>query len=101
MGMIKEISKYSGMVAAINYDNREGGKYAYVQFLAYSREIMNQLNTYGKNEVAGAINELCLQLNDQLADSFREEQRTLFERCRKKLIQILWAGGQINHSSAA
>jgi hypothetical protein len=84
-----KIELYSQLIQHIDYDHREGGKYAYVQFLSYTREILCLLEPIpGWEEEIRLIEKINLYFNNYLCFSFGEEQRTFFHEQRVE-IQLL------------
>jgi hypothetical protein len=74
------IAEYIEQVLGIKYNNRHGPAYAYVQFLAFSREIPQLLREQKgmENEVVW-IESLREIFNEQLTEKFSEEQQRIFE----------------------
>ena len=47
----QKIDLYFKMIQGIKYENEHGGAYAYVQFLAYTRELISLLKPIKKLEI--------------------------------------------------
>ena len=50
MRITKKVNRYFNMIENIKYDNEHGGDYAYIQYMAYSRELIKLLRNTGKVE---------------------------------------------------
>ena len=89
MKTIKTIEKYIDMIEGIRYENENGGAYAYVQFLAYSRELLILLKPFKRVEkqleTIEAINWL---FNEYLSVKFTPRQRSIFEEKQLELKDI-------------
>lgn len=68
------------MIEQINYNNEHGGAYAYVQFLAYSRELLKVLRPVQRIErQLDAIEGINWLFNECLAARFTHTQKAIFE----------------------
>ena len=80
MKTLGKIESYFNMIEGIRYDNPNGGAYAYVQYLAYSRELLRMLKAFKKMdrhiEKLEAVNWL---FNEYLAVKFTPRQQSIFE----------------------
>lgn len=89
MKTISTIEHYMSQIESIRYDNENGGAYAYVQFLAYSRELMNLLRPFRRvekqMETIEAINWL---FNEYLAVKFTPRQKSIFEEKQLELKEV-------------
>ncbi len=77
------------MIENIKYENENGGAYAYIQFMAYSRELLKALrplkNMERQLETIEATNWL---LNEYLAVRFTYRHKTIFENKLNETKQI-------------
>ncbi len=90
MSGFDQIENNFKLLREIDYDNREGGRYAYVQMMAYTRELNNLLMAFhssAKNEIK-EIGDIHEQLNDLVALTFKARHRHIFELHSKKLEEI-------------
>lgn len=75
-----KIETYFSMIEGIRYENPNGGAYAYVQFLAYSRELVKLLRPFKKVErQIDTIEGVSWLFNEYLAASFTPRQKAIFE----------------------
>jgi hypothetical protein len=80
MKTTENIERYFNMILAIRYDNEHGGAYAYVQALAYTREVVRLLRPVRKAERhIEAIEGINWIFNEYLAVKFTHRQRVIFE----------------------
>jgi hypothetical protein len=78
--MRNKIGKSLKKILDIRFDNEHGGKYAYMQFLAYARELVHLLRPMGNTQrQADAIEGIAWVLNENLAGKFSHTQRAVFE----------------------
>lgn len=71
---------YFKMIEGINYNNVHGGAYAYVQFLAYSRELLKLLRPVQKVErQLDALEGISWLFNECLIATFTHRQKAIFE----------------------
>jgi len=71
---------YFKMIEGINYNNENGGAYAYVQFLAYTRDLLKLLRPVLKIEKQlDAIEGINWLFNECLIASFTHRQKAIFE----------------------
>src|SRR5688572_16339964 len=76
----KKIEMYFGMIEKINYDNTNGGAYAYVQFMAYARELVKLLRPIQKVErQIDTIESVSWLFNEYLSAKFTHRQKVIFE----------------------
>ena len=75
-----KIETYFSMIEGISYENKNGGAYAYVQFLAYSRELVKLLRPLKKVERhIDTIESVSWLFNEYLAAKFTHSQKVIFE----------------------
>src|SRR5687768_10254434 len=90
MKTTEKIDYYSGLIKNIDYNSREGGKYAYVLFLSITREVLFLLQPVKQMEAhVKAIESINWIFNDYLGSRFSEHQRVIFDLKRKELLDIL------------
>ena len=76
----KKIESYFSRIESIRYENEHGGAYAYVQFLAYSRELMRLLRPFKRLEKEmETIESITWLFNEYLAAKFTPRQKSIFE----------------------
>lgn len=74
------IETWMNRIEAIRYDNPNGGSYAYVQFLAYARELSNLLRPVKQVErQIDKIESVSWMFNEYLSASFTQRQKAIFE----------------------
>ena len=74
------MGKIINKLLGIRFNNEHGGKYAYMQFLAYSRELMFQLGELPNTQrYINAIEAIAWQFNENLSGKFSHTQRAVFE----------------------
>lgn len=75
-----KIENYFNKIQGINYNNENGGAYAYLQYMAYTRELSKQLRSFRKVEreleLLDGINWL---FNECLGNSFNHSHKVIFE----------------------
>jgi len=111
-----KIETYFSMIEGISYESKHGGAYAYVQFLAYSRELVKLLRPMKKVERhIDAIESVSWLFNEYLSAKFTHRQKAIFENkmsemkdtfnsirlSLKQLEMDLPLGGRILHKQAA
>lgn len=80
MKTIEKIETHFKKIESINYENEYGGAYAYVQFLAYTRELLNSLRSFKSTErQAEAIEGINWLFNEYLSVKFTYKQKVIFE----------------------
>ena len=80
MKTLTKTEKYFSMIEGINYNNEHGGAYAYVQFLAYTRELLQLLRPLRKVEKhLDAIEGINWLFNECLVTTFTHRQKAIFE----------------------
>ncbi len=90
MKTAEKINLYSQLIQYIDYDNREGGKYAYVQYMSYVREIVSLLSgNSGFEDELFYLEQTSARFNEFLCDSFGEEQRLFFHESRMRSLLLL------------
>lgn len=76
----KKIETYFRMIEGIRYENQHGGAYAYVQFMAYARELVAALRTLKKVErQIDNIESVSWLFNECLCARFSHSQKVIFE----------------------
>jgi hypothetical protein len=90
MRTTEKIRAYYRMIEAIDYNNREGGKYAYVQFLSLTREVLILLQPVSRvQKYREAIESINWVFNEYLTSSFSDHQRLIFDSKRRELRTIV------------
>ena len=96
MKTIEKIETYIKMIESIKYENPNGGAYAYVQFLAYSRELTKALKSVKKSEAQiDAIEGINWLFNEYLTCTFTYRQKVIFENKMSDL-KIIFESIQLN-----
>lgn len=76
----KKVEAYFNRIENIKYENEHGGSYAYLQFMAYSRELLKLLRPLKDAErYAEAIESTNWLLNEYLGVRFTPRHKTIFE----------------------
>jgi hypothetical protein len=89
MKTTSKIETYFNMIEGISYENPNGGAYAYVQFLAYTRELVKLLRPLKKVErQIDAIESIGWLFNEYLAAKFTHRQKAIFENKISELKEI-------------
>ncbi len=84
------------MIEKISYENVNGGAYAYVQFMAYARELVKLLKPFKKVErQIDTIESVSWLFNEYLASSFTPRQKAIFEN---KIFEVKEVFDQIRFS---
>ena len=78
MKEIQEIKELTALIFKIDYFNREGGRYAYLQFLYYSREILVRLQQLQLDEKVRRMQIIREELNEQVGMKFEKPQQIIF-----------------------
>ncbi|PBQ32987.1 hypothetical protein CNR22_14785 [Sphingobacteriaceae bacterium] len=82
----KKIETYFTLIEGIHYENQHGGVYAYVQFLAYARELVLALRPLKKVErQIDAIESVSWLFNEYLCAKFTHRQKAIFENKMSEL----------------
>ncbi|MBL7932658.1 MAG: hypothetical protein JNL60_12190 [Bacteroidia bacterium] len=85
----RKIESYMSMIEKINYENVHGGAYAYVQFMAYSRELVKLLKPFKKVEPQiNTIEGVSWLFNEYLAARFTPRQKVIFETKMVELKEV-------------
>ena len=72
MKTAEKINLYSQLIQHIDYDNREGGKYAYIQYMSYVREILALLVTvHGLDVEIAYLKQTSAKCNEYLCHTTR------------------------------
>jgi hypothetical protein len=92
----KKIEMYFRMIRGIRYNNENGGAYAYVQFLAYSRELVNLLQPLrGMQRHIESIEAINWLFNEFLAVPFTHRHKSLFD---EKMMDMQALSDEIRNS---
>lgn len=76
----KKLEQAFKKIEQINYDNEHGGAYAYLQFLAYTREVLHILRPIKYTErQTEAIEAMTWLFNEYLTMNFTHRHKALFE----------------------
>lgn len=80
MKTVKKIEAYLSRTEAIRFENEHGGAYAYIQYLAYIREIVTLLRPFKKVEAQlDRLDGICWLFNEHLAFKFTHRHKLIFE----------------------
>ena len=80
MKIPKKMEAYFNMIENIKYENENGGSYAYMQFMAYSRELVKLLRPLKEaNRYTESLDATNWLLNEYLAVRFTPRHKTIFE----------------------
>src|SRR5688572_26076596 len=86
----KKIDLYFNMIQNISYENANGGAYAYIQYLAYSRELLIMLRPLKKVEKQlEAIEGINWLFNEHLAFKFTHRHKAIFEEKMHETRQLI------------
>ncbi|MDI1353279.1 MAG: hypothetical protein PSX36_00075 [bacterium] len=86
------LETYFAMIEGIRYENENGGAYAYVQLLAYNREVLRLLRPIKSAERhVEAIEGINWLFNEYLAVKFTHRQKVIFENKLEDLKEIFKA----------
>lgn len=76
----KKLENAFKKIESINYNNEHGGAYAYLQFMAYSREVLHLLRPIKSAErQSEAIEAMSWLFNEYLTMNFTHRHKALFE----------------------
>lgn len=80
MKSLAKIEAWFSLIENIRYNNPHGGAYAYVQFLAYSRELVKLLRPFKETEPQiNTIEGVSWLFNEYLSVKFTHRQHVIFE----------------------
>lgn len=80
MKTTKKIEAYFNMIQGISYENENGGAYAYIQYLAYTRELLVMLRPFKKvDRQLEALEGINWLFNEHLAFKFTHRHKAIFE----------------------
>ena len=80
MKTITKIEACFSRIEGIRYENEHGGAYAYVQYLAYTRELLELLGSFSRIErELEQIESINWLFNEYLASRFTPRQQSIFE----------------------
>jgi hypothetical protein len=89
MKTLTKIEACFNRIENIRYDNPHGGAYAYVQFLAYARELVILLRPLKSTAPQiSAIEGISWLFNEYLATRFTHRQRAIFDNKQRELKDI-------------
>jgi hypothetical protein len=89
MQIIKKSEVHFKQIESINYNNPHGGAYAYVQFLAYTRELIKLLGPIKKVEQQlDAIEGINWLFNECLVSKFTYHQQVIFDTKLNEMKEI-------------
>lgn len=80
MNLLSQTEMHFKRIEAIPYENPNGGSYAYLQFMAYTREVLTLLRPVEKVEKQlDALEGINWLFNECLAASFTHSKKAIFE----------------------
>lgn len=89
MKILSQLEVHFSRIEAIRYENRHGGAYAYVQFLAYNRELMTLLRPLERvARQLDALEGISWLFNECLAASFTHRQKAIFDNKMSEVKQL-------------
>jgi len=89
MKTISKLEQYFELIMGIQYHNQNGGSYAYLQFLAYTRELLKLIRPIKSAEKhAEAIEGINWLLNEYLAVKFSPRNEVIFETKKREFEEI-------------
>jgi len=89
METTKNVETYFNLINTIKYENENGGAYAYLQFLAYTREAINLLRSVKRLErQIESIEAINWLFNEYLAVNFTYRHKIIFEEKRNEAIKV-------------
>jgi hypothetical protein len=75
-----QLEKYFTLLSEVKFNNVYGGEYAFIQVLAYNREILRLLRPLGSfRKQAESIEAISWMLNEYLGMKFTHRHRSIFE----------------------
>lgn len=84
-----KIETYLALIQGIRYQNENGGSYAYVQFLAYSRELIKLLRPFKSLErQSEQIEAIQWLFNECLAASFTHRHKAIFDEKMSEMSRV-------------
>lgn len=94
----RKLEKSFQQIEAIRYENENGGAYAYLQFMAYTRDLLVMLRPVKKAErQAEAIEAINWLFNEYLAIKFTPSHRLIFEEKKAEIKKIFQAVRELFH----
>ncbi|MBA3681175.1 MAG: hypothetical protein H0W73_08420 [Bacteroidetes bacterium] len=85
----KKVEAYFNMIENIKYENENGGSYAYIQFMAYSREVLKLIRPLKDSErFKESIDATNWLLNEYLGVRFTPRHKTIFENKMSETKQL-------------
>lgn len=89
MNRSKKLQYYMALVESVRYDNANGGSYAYMQLLAYNREIMHCMRDLGfEEELLTRVEAVSWIINEYLGAPFRHRHRLVFDEQKFELAEV-------------
>jgi hypothetical protein len=86
MKTTEKIDHYFKLIERIDYNHKEGGKYAYVQFLSITREVLVLLQPVKQiDRQIRAIESINWVFNEYLTSGFTDQQRIIFDMKRREI----------------
>jgi hypothetical protein len=85
----RKLEKQFNRILDIKYENPNGGAYAYIQFLAYTRELLatlRSLRTAGRQ--MESIEGICWLFNEYLGARFTPRHKIIFEEKQSEMRRI-------------
>lgn len=84
-----QVETYLALIEGIRFRNENGGAYAYVQFLAYSRELLRLIRPFKTLErQSESIEAIQWLFNECLAASFTHRHQIIFDEKMSEMKQI-------------
>lgn len=81
MNRINDIREQIARIEGIRYENPNGGSYAYLQFLAYSRELLRLVKPVpGAERLADKLEGVCWIFNENLGMRFTHAHRSIYDK---------------------
>jgi len=85
----KNVETYSNLIDGIKFENENGGAYAYLQFLAYSREVILLLRPIKRLErQIESIEAINWLFNEYLAVNFTFRHKIIFEEKKNEAKKV-------------
>lgn len=89
METTKNVETYSDLINSIKYENENGGAYAYLQFLAYTRDAISLLRPIKRLErQIESIEAINWLFNEYLAVNFTYRHKIIFEEKRNEALKV-------------
>jgi hypothetical protein len=89
METTKNVETFSKLINGIKYENENGGAYAYLQFLAYTREAISLLRPIKRLErQIESIEAINWLFNEYLAVNFTFRHKIIFEEKKNEAMKV-------------